>query len=449
MSKFSLLFLFVFFGGVGTALFSNGAAAFIVYELVYFLNPGNRWWSAGIPDLRYSFIIVIVMMIVLAKDYQNLSKLSPWSEQNVFKWMVALLLMYYFAYTFALHIPMHSKFTFEFTKLIIIILLAYKLINTPAMLKACLWAYITGCAYIGYLATGKGRNSSGRVEGIGMVDAPDANDTAAVLVPAAVMLMYFAWQGSMRARFMAALFGVFIANGLVLINSRGSFLGVVLSLGLFLLYMIFSSHQKKGQKKVALLMIVVGLSGAFYMTDDVFWERMSTLKSSEEQEIGEEKEDDGSGRILFWFKTFDMLEEYPFGMGVYGYNMLAPHYMTDEERGGVKYRSVHSMWFQGLGEVGWLGIGVFLCMLISLALSTRRAKKFTASKCQYDIYFLILALECALIGYLVAGTFINRFRAEVLYWMILFLAIAVKVYYLRASGSDLGIKSVKSNYRKR
>ncbi|MCL1476062.1 MAG: hypothetical protein MH219_00015 [Marinobacter sp.] len=46
-------------------------------------------------------------------------------------------------------------------------------------------------------------------------------------------------------------------------------------------------------------------------------------------------------------------------------------------------------------------------------------------------YFKLLALECALLGYLAAGSFINRFRAEILYWMILLLAIGINVYFLQ------------------
>ena len=148
------------------------------------------------------------------------------------------------------------------------------------------------------------------------------------------------------------------------------------------------------------------------------------------QEI-ENEDTSGSSRMVFWWTTFDMLEDYPLGLGINGYNLLAPQYMDDETRGGVEHRSVHSMWFQGLSELGWLGFGFFCCLLLSLFRLSRKAKKFVMSKEDTRAYFQILAIECALLGYLAAGTFINRFRAEILYWMILFLAVAIKVYYLQ------------------
>jgi len=119
------------------------------------------------------------------------------------------------------------------------------------------------------------------------------------------------------------------------------------------------------------------------------------------------------------------------GMGIYGYNRLAPEYMGEEIRGKVEYRSVHSMWFQALGEVGWIGLFIFLGMLYSLWRISSKTKQFLIAKEDYAAYFKLLALECALLGYMAAASFINRFRAEILYWFILFLAVGVKLYYLQ------------------
>ena len=433
MSKFALLFLLFFFGGIIAALTYSGVAAFVVYQIVYFLNPDARWWAASIPGLRYSMITVLLMMLVLAMRYKEYSTVSPWNRMPGLKWMIALLVMYYIGYRFAVDLPLHKMFTFEFTKLIIIMMIAYKLINSERALNVCLWAYVIGCTYIGYMAQITGRNFQGRVEGIGMVDAPDANDTAAALVPAAVILMYFAWMGSKKVKVAALVCGALIANGIVLINSRGSFVGIVASLTIFLMFMIFSRYQKKGQRPAAIFMIILGLSGGLYVTDDLFWERMRTLQSEDQAERG-------ATRTNFWWATFDMLEDYPMGVGVFGYQKLAPLYMDDYERGGVEHRAVHSLWFQGLSEVGWIGFSFFLMVLVSVYWLSQKAKRFVLSKENNAAYFKILALECALLGYLAAATFIDRFRAEVLYWMILFLAVAINVYYLQH-------QQVKSNRR--
>lgn len=437
MSKFALLFLMVFFGGIIAALVYSGTAAFVIYQLVYFLNPDARWWSASIPGLRYSMIAVLLMILALILNYREYGKVTPWARMPVFKYMVALVILYYVAYLFAVNLPIHKAFTFEYAKLVIITLIAYKLIHSERALTACLWAYVTGATYIGYLAWSNGRNAQGRVEGIGMVDAPDANHTAAALVPAAVILMYYAWLGSMKVRLLAIFCGALIANGLVLINSRGSFLGVLVSLSIFLFFMMFSRYQRTGQRAAAIVLIVVGISGALYVTDDLFWERMQTLQS-EDQNVS------GASRTAFWMATFDMLDDHAMGVGIGGYEALAPIYMDDQTRGGVEHRAVHSMWFQGLAELGWPGLILFLLLLLSLYRISRQTKRYLLEQENTEAYFKVLALECALIGYLVAGSFIDRFRAEILYWMILFLAAAVNVYYLQAQARNEDSETGKS-----
>lgn len=427
MSKFAILFLIVFFGGIIASVAFTPVAAFVLYQLVYFLNPETRWWGVSIPDLRYSLITVIFMMLMLAVRYKQLNSYSSLRKQPAVKWLLAILLMYYVVYFFALIPELHWRFTFDFTKLILILFIAYKLLTTPAALTAALWAYIVGAAYIGYVATVTGRNGFGRVENIGMVDTgSDSNMTAAALTPPIVLLMYYAWLGSWKVRLLCVLFGAYIVNGLVLINSRGAFLGAIAGGAVFILYMLFSAQQRKGQRLVALLIVITGLAGFVRLADDTFWDRMQTLKQVEDGEAS------GSHRVEFWLATFDMMKDYPKGTGVGGYILLSPNYLPEhyfENR--TIGKAVHSTWFQALSEVGWPGPILFVCLLVCLYRQSRDTKKFVLQQGQTDIYFKILALEAGLIGYLISASFIDRFRAEALYWMILFLMVAANVYYLQ------------------
>ncbi|AOY87505.1 polymerase [Marinobacter salinus] len=437
MSKMALIFLAVFFGGIVAGFFYTGAAAFVLYQMVYFLNPDDRWWSAQIPGLRYSFIASLLMLIVLGAKYKELSQKSAWKEQPVFIYLMVLVGLFYIAKLWSLAPDIHDDFTFIFLKLIIIVLVAYKLLNSEATLKVATWAYLLGCTYLGYLATSTGRNSGDRLEGIALPDGGDVNGVAAAIVPAGVLLLYYAWMGNKKVRVFCFFCGAFVANGLVLFNSRGAFLGTVASAGLFLLFMMFSKYRRKGQRGLAVFIVIVGISGGLYVADDLFWQRMSTLQSSDSAESG-------SHRVLFWMTTFDMMEDHPLGMGVHGYNILSPLYLTEEEREGVQYKTVHSIWFQALSELGWHGLLIFLAMLISLYRMSKKAKTFVLDNKEYEKYFHLLALECAVLGYLVTSTFINQLRAEILYWMILFLAVAIKVYYLHPQSVTVSARSLGS-----
>ncbi|HLV77567.1 MAG TPA: O-antigen ligase family protein, partial [Marinobacter sp.] len=424
MSKFALLFVAVFFGGIIVALTYSGTGAFVLYQLVYFLNPDNRWWSASVPGLRYSMITVLLMMFVLVTRHRALAAKSPWSAQPASKWIVLILGMYYFMYLHAINPVAHDKFTMDFTKTVIIVAVAYKLIHSERALHAVMWGYIAGATYLGYLATVTGRNSGDRVEGIGLADGTDANDTAITLVPAAVILMYLAWMGNLKTRILCVVCGGLIANGLVLINSRGAFLGAAVGVTVYLLYMLFSRFQKKGQRAMAIVIIVGGLAGALYVTDDQFWERMTTMQDLED-------ESSGAGRMEFWWATFDMMKDHPAGLGIMGYQEISAVYMPADVRGNVEKRAVHSSWFQLLSEIGWPGPILFFFLLVSLWKVNRKVKKQLISEGRTDEYFRVVALEVALLSYMVSASFIDRFRSEILWWMILFVAAAGNVYYLQ------------------
>ncbi|MHA7924486.1 MAG: O-antigen ligase family protein [Marinobacter sp.] len=438
MSKFALLFLIVFAGGIVATLFYSGAASFILYQLVYFLNPDARWWSAGIPGISYSFFCAVLMLGAFALRYRYFSGLSPWKKQPIFKWVLLLLVMYYVVGLYALRPEVHDRFVFSYLKMVIIIAVAYKLLHSRAALHASIWAYIVGATYIGYLATITGRNSGDRVEGIGLVDSPDANGVASTLVPAAALLMYYAWLGNKKLKVLCIICGALIANGLVLINSRGSFVGALVGGGAFLMIMMFSGYRQKGQRAMAIMIAVIGISGALYVADDTFWERMSTLQNPED------KQTSGSGRVDFWLAAIDMTIDRPYGLGIQGFNQLAGPYLGDE----FKNKSVHSLWAQGLYELGWIGFVFFVAMLVSLYRISRKARKWVLEKNDITAYFQIRALECGLLGFLAAGSFINQFRAEILYWMILLVAVATNVYFLREQSSQFTKSSVMTMQRR-
>lgn len=427
MGKFALLFLFLFTAGIFAALFITPVSSVLVYQMVYFVNPDSRWWAASIPGIQYSFIAALMILATLTVRYKELSSQAPWKNQPVLKWMIAILVMYGLMINFAVVPEVHKTFTYDFAKLVIIIFATYKLINSEKALDACLWVYIFGVTYIGYIAYSVGRDGQGRVEGIGMIDTGgDGNMTAAAMVPALIILTYMAWLGNKKIKILAVFCGALIANGIVLINSRGAFLGAVAGALFFLFYMIFSRHQRKGQRGTAILIIVVALAGTVYVADDAFWTRMETIQDVDDGGKS------GSHRIDFWMATFDVLQDYPLGVGIQGFIELSPNYLPEHYFDGRKTgKATHSTWFQVLSEIGWLGILFLLALLVSTYKLSRNTKRYLISTENYDAYYKMLALDGALISFLIAASFIDRGRSEMLYWLILFIAIASNIYYLR------------------
>ncbi len=441
MSKFVLLFFMVFCYGIYATITMGPVYGFYLYELIYFLNPQARWWGNNIPGISYSFIVVLLTLAMfvfqLKSHTQNTLKNTPET-----KWFIAVFLSFCVVSFNAANSFIHNKFLFDLFKLYIIIFVMYRIIDSKDKLKLALLVYIIGCAYIGWEAFNVGRNADGRVEGIGTVDAPDANGTAAAIVPSIPLLLYFAWRLEWKWKIAIGLFGAFIANGLVLINSRGAFLGAITAGGFLLLHMMFSRYKLPRQRLMVTVILLLSLMAMVKVTDNSFWERMSTIQESSSTE----SKGSGGRRINFWLATFDLLEDHPLGVGIFGYQTLSPIYLTDDSyftsKDGVKMRAVHSMWFQALSEIGWHGFFFFTMLLICIWRRLRQAKALLISRKLYEDYYLLVAIQSGLIGFLVAGTFIDAFRAEILYWFMIFCISAVAIVH---NGEDNQDKTREEN----
>ena len=419
MSKIALLFIAAFLYSIYAILMIGPVYGFYIYEINYFLNPNSRWWATSLPNLSYSFIIVLLMMasffITRTKHNLNTATKTPAA-----KWYLLLFLSYCFSTFSAVNPEIHNRFFIELVKQFIIIYVAYRIIDSEKKLVISLLCFFIGAAYIGFEAMNVGRDAFGRVEGIGMVDSPDSNTMSAALVPTVPLLIYFGWQLEWKYKLFIGLLTVLILNGIILINSRGAFLGTIIGSGYFLTYMFLSKYKLPKQKLMLTLIIVAILGGTLRLVDDSFWQRMETIQSTASADSG------GSGgrRMNFWLSTFDLLEDYPFGTGIYGYETLSVIYLKDEsfftQIDGVKLRSVHSLWFQALSEVGWHGFTFFMLLLISIKRHLNKAKAYLISEKNYRLYYLGIALEGATLAFLVSGTFINVFRVQMLYWLMLF-----------------------------
>jgi len=436
MSKLAILFILVFIS-MFVAIFTIGPSVGVfLYELVYFLNPHYRWWGGSIPNVSYSFIVTLALLAMFIaqhkKHQQNILERAP-----EIKWLAVLLLIYSAVTIVAVQRELHIKFLIELFKLCVVTYVFYRVLDTRNKLLIALFVYVVGCAYIGFEAMSVGRNSAGRVEGIGTVDAPEANGTAAMLVPAIPILIYFVWRGNWKIKLGVVILGALIANGLILINSRGAFMGGVAAAGYFIWTMAFSKYKLPWQRMMVIFIIVGGLLAVVRFTDDVFWERMGSIQESSS------KESEGSGgrRINYWLATFDMIDDNPFGVGIWGYQTLSRFYLSEElmsDRKEQQTKAVHSMWFQGFSEVGWLGIGIFLGFLAHLALRMRKTKKYLAEKGDIENFYLVLAIQSGLLGFLIAGSFIDAFRAVVLYWFFAFSMVANSLFYL--PGKEVTVK---------
>ena len=380
-----------------------------------------------VPDISYSYYTVVVMLLLyLVKRKQYNNKLLEIPQLKV-AWVLCFL--YGLTYFLSPIPELHYDAWVFYVKMLITLTIAFKLCDSIEKFNYILYGYIYGAWYMSFYVYQVGRNSGGRVEGVGMVDSPDANGLAAALAPSIVLSLYFFWvTKSKLVKASFAIAGVFIANAIVLISSRGAFLAVALSVIVFLWIMFTSSFQRKLQKQTAVAILIGGLAGGLYLADASFIERMYTL--GEQTEVDSERET-GATRMAFWKAAWYMAKDYPFGKGYRGFNKVGYHYIPPNvNTGRSRERTVHSSWFEALSEVGYLGLFLFIMMIFFSFKTTQLCKESLKKRAEVDEYFKVVAIQCSLIAFIVAMTFLNRMRAEILHWCVLFTAIAYQVYVL-------------------
>ncbi len=428
-----ILFLSTYLSCFYLALTRAPVFAFILYQTVYFYHPSGRWWGDMIPSLSYSFYTVVLMMVAFLSQYKNHQRNKLFSAPQI-KWMYLILLGYGFTSFWAvLPIP-HQDAFINFLKLVVTMSIAYKLIDTSKKLDFVIWGYIWGCWYVSFLIFQTGRTVGNRVEGIGTIDSPDANGIAAAIAPSLVFCVYYFWTKTGKInKSIFAVAGVFIANAIILINSRGAILAVALCLIYFMTYMLFSRYKIRFQKLIATSLIILGLGGGTYLIDDSFIARVSTIFIKTQEKTIES----ASTRTIFWASAWEMTKDYPLGLGFQGFNYYSPMYIPkDVNTGRSRNRTVHSTWFEALTELGYYGLFCLIAMLYSSYWSTKQCRIFLLRDNDLINYYKIIAIEASLLSFLIAMTFLNRFRAETLYWLVLFTACAYNIYVIKPKSEN-------------
>lgn len=427
-----------FLAGLSACIFIDASFGVYLYQLQYFVNPADRWWHYHLPDIRYSFIAAIAILIayVVRSNRYSSNRLSHLPQV---KWIVAFTVLMFLVGFIAVWPEMHWKTFTNFVKLAVFIFVTYKVIDRPQKFERMMGAFLLGSFYLGYLAHSTGRNDFGRLEGIGPADATDSNTAAAVLITSIPILIFYLFKGKNWQRAVCLVMLAYIMDAIILYSSRGAFIGLVAS-AVYMLAFVMKKSDFGFKRKLSVLAVTLVCTGLFLsLTDTSFRERMLTLNEIQtSSEYG--MEGAGSSRVYFWRKAIDLAREHPFGVGVWGYQFLSHEFLPSEMLTGGR-RAEHSTYFEALSEYGYLGCFIFIGLLISNFKITGKVRKHPDIQQNEYLYFQSVAISSGFVGFLVAAVFINALYAEILYWFISFFACFANIYVYKGFARNAGHSS--------
>lgn len=206
-----------------------------------------------------------------------------------------------------------------------------------------------------------------------------------------------------------ALLGSTILLGVSVLGSqsRGAMLGLIT------LCLFFMRNMPGKQKLVALIITVFFSAMAVMFMPQKWWNRMHSIETYDQ-------DSSAMGRINAWWCAYNLALDHFLGAG---FNYYTPFAFSMYAPNPKDVHAAHSIYFQILGDHGFLGLGLFLLIAVwTMLLLGRIIRKTRDSKDYHWANLLARILQSSFIGYFVAGAFLSLAYYD-LYWQLITVTV--------------------------
>ncbi|EGU38396.1 O-antigen ligase family protein [Vibrio splendidus] len=321
-----------------------------------------------------------------------------------FNWLAIFWVLTIIGIVFASNRPIAlAEFTGIYWKIIVMTLAIMWLVNTTENLAKTAMTIIYAGALVSCIAVYNSANGIGLVEGSRVTIGRDfgsmlgdPNDLALVLMfPLAFTISQARTPGiPWFKRIISALVCLLLLAAIIATQSRGGLLGCIAVIGIFAWKLIQSKLllMSGGAIAVVILYLVAGIS-----------DRASG--GAAEEGIDES----AMGRIYAWEAAFKMALDNPLtGVGLN--NFFSNYFFYSSYWDGLNH-AVHSTWFGVLAETGFIGLIIFVALIVSLIKTSRATLarlKAAGSSVPPELNSVAYAVYAGLLGTIVSGTFLTQ-----------------------------------------
>lgn len=381
------------------------------YLLVYQLDPTDRWWGIPIHDLGLRFSLIAALSVVLGMLLSRNKLPRFWPAYSW--WEVGVVVLFFIGLINVLTgigFGPGAQGEFEkFWKVLLFTLLLGRVAASRANLQIVLWGFVIGSLFLGYDAYTAPQSAFvlGRLEHIGGPDFSTTSGAAAHLSAVLPLIgVTFLITRDWKWKLVAILSGGLTVNAIIMCRTRSAFIGMVAGL----LTAVLVAPKARRYRIHALM--VAGACMAFALSDDHFWDRMSTLTNQEAL-----KTDLAAvSRQEIWLAAVHIFEDHPLGIGVGNFVNMIGQYDPRHHK-----RATHNSLVVCFVELGLQGGLVFLILVAGslrlIHLSYRNAKESTEP---LETQLMAYGFLIALVTHLVTALGTQRFYCESFWWMLAF-----------------------------
>lgn len=379
----------------------------MLWTWISIMNP-HRYaygFSVNAPLAMISAVSTLIGLL-FTRDRQSPFKGAPvwW----LFAFTLLVTLSWLVGYDVAGDYPMWDKVM----KIYLMTFVALALLSNKYHIMSFIWITVFSLALLGAkgglftILTG----GSYRVWGPSGSFIGGNNELALALITIIPLIHFLQLQfSSFLARHAMSVVMLLCAAAALGSQSRGALVAIIAMTAIF-----WWRSRKKGATSV---LIIVAIAALLPMMPEEWWSRMETIETYQE---------DGSamGRINAWGVAWDVAKTHFFGAGMsYQHDSLFQMYGTYE----TVARAAHSIYFQVLGNHGFVGLTLFLLIWISTYQTAgwlrKYAREIPQAKWTADLGAMI---QVGLIGYLVGGAFLSLAYFDLPYNMMIMVVLAKK-----------------------
>lgn len=361
------------------------------------MNPHRNTW-----DFAYTmpFAMLVGGATLAGMFFATDRKPIPWNRELI----VSVILMCYFTFTtlFA-WAPGPAWVQWEKVfKIVLMTLVATMFLYGYDRIRTIMWTIVLSIGFYGVkgfffvLRSGGGERVQGP-EGTFL----EGNTFVGLAFVMVIPLMIFLAREETRPWLKRLLYFMAVSSIIATIftYSRGAYLGLVVIIPL-----IFLNARKK--VVAACILIPAVLIGPLVIPEQVF-KRADQIENYEE-------EGSANQRLQSWTVAWNLVKDYPVTGAGFEFE-----YAPDDDRwlsySSEKYHwalkrssSAHSIYFQMLGQHGYVAFILFLWLLFGTLLSLNRSKKLALAK-KETAWLASYAggLQIGVVGYMISGAFLS------------------------------------------
>ncbi len=378
----------------------------LVWSWISYMNPHRLTYGFAYSFSFLDFVALCTMVgLAVAREPKSIPNHPVvWVLAIYYLWTTLTLM-------FAALPDMAMEKWISYSKIILFTFLTMMLMQSKVRVTALIWVIVLA---VGFFAVKGGlftvmTGGAARVWGPPMSFLEDNNQFALAVVMLVPLIRYLHIQTDHKYLRWALMGGILFSFFAIFgTQSRGALVAITAML-LFLTW-------KSKRFVFGLFSIGFALGIALLFMPESWHERMATIQDYDTDASAQ-------GRLTMWKFAIDVANDNPIlggGFNVFYHEGYRAHYLEE----GATGRAVHSIYFEALGEHGY--VGLFLFLLLGMTTFFTCSTIIERSKSREDLKWLsdLAAMtQVSIVGYAAAGAFLNLATFDFYYHLIAITAI--------------------------